>query len=151
MRGALSLAAALSIPESVAQRDEVLYLTFTVILAGLAVLAVPLPWLLEWLGFASTAVDEAEQDARIAVLRAALARLDELGVQDDGIRRLYESRIARLAGERGVREEHVDLRRELLGAERAELARLERDGKLGHAAARRIERQLDLEEAGLRR
>ena len=51
MRGALSLAAALSIPATVAHRDEILYLTFTTILAGLVVLAVPLPWLLDRLGF----------------------------------------------------------------------------------------------------
>jgi CPA1 family monovalent cation:H+ antiporter len=51
MRGALSLAAALSIPASVAHRDEILYLTFTTILAGLVVLAVPLPRLLDRLGF----------------------------------------------------------------------------------------------------
>jgi CPA1 family monovalent cation:H+ antiporter len=51
MRGALSLAAALSIPATVAHREEILFLTFTTILAGLVVLAVPLPWLLDALGF----------------------------------------------------------------------------------------------------
>jgi CPA1 family monovalent cation:H+ antiporter len=58
MRGALSLAAALSIPVSVAHRDEILYLTFTTILAGLVLLAVPLPRLLDRLGFG--VVDEKE-------------------------------------------------------------------------------------------
>jgi Na+/H+ antiporter len=51
MRGALSLAAALSIPLSVAHRDEVLFLTFTTILASLVLLGIPLPWLLARLGF----------------------------------------------------------------------------------------------------
>lgn len=51
MRGALSLAAALSIPAAVAHRDEILFLTFTTILAGLVVLALPFPWLLDRLGF----------------------------------------------------------------------------------------------------
>lgn len=51
MRGALSLAAALSIPATVAHRDELLFLTFTTILAGLIVLGIPLPWLLVRLGF----------------------------------------------------------------------------------------------------
>jgi NhaP-type Na+/H+ or K+/H+ antiporter len=51
MRGALSLAAALSIPVSVAHRDEVLFLTFTTILASLVLLGIPLPWLLQRLGF----------------------------------------------------------------------------------------------------
>ena len=153
MRGALSLAAALSIPAAVAQREQVLYLTFTTILAGLAVLALPLPWLLERLGFAGPAEDAAERQARIAVLRAALTRLDELGVDDDhGVRRLYETRLERVArSDDSTIDEHVDLRRELLGAERTELQQLERDGKLTYAAARRLERQLDLEETGLRR
>ena len=51
LRGALSLAAALSIPATVAHRDEILFLTFTTILATIVVLGIPLPWLLERLGF----------------------------------------------------------------------------------------------------
>ena len=47
MRGALSLAAALSIPAAVAHRDEILFLTFTTILATIVVLGIPLPWLLD--------------------------------------------------------------------------------------------------------
>jgi Na+/H+ antiporter len=153
MRGALSLAAALSIPAAVAQREQVLYLTFTTILAGLAVLALPLPWLLERLGFGAATEDDAERAARIHVLRAAIARLDELGVSGDhGVRRLYESRLERFArADERTLDEHLDLRRELLAAERAELQQLERDGKVTYAGARRIERQLDLEETGLRR
>ena len=148
MRGALSLAAALSIPVAVAQRNEILYLTFTTILAGLAVLAVPLPWLLDRLGFGGDD-DSAYRDARVAVIRAALRRLDDLGVSEEhGIRRLYESRLER-AHEPSV--EHLDLRREVIAAERAELSRLERDGEVGHAAALEIQRMLDLEEARLTR
>jgi len=113
------------------------------------VLAVPLPWLLERLGFAGGSLEASEQEARFAILRAALARLDDLGVEDDGIRRLYESRLERLGSDVADLREHADLRRELLAAERAELHRLERDGDLSYASARRLERQLDLEEAGL--
>jgi NhaP-type Na+/H+ or K+/H+ antiporter len=47
MRGALSLAAALSIPAAVVHRDEILLLTFTTIVGGLLLLAVPFPWLLD--------------------------------------------------------------------------------------------------------
>jgi CPA1 family monovalent cation:H+ antiporter len=47
MRGALSLAAALSIPAAVAHRNVILFLTFTTILGGLLLLAVPFPWLLD--------------------------------------------------------------------------------------------------------
>jgi CPA1 family monovalent cation:H+ antiporter len=118
MRGALSLAAALSIPVAVTERDEVLYLTFTVILATLVVLAVPLPWLLDALGFG-------EDDG--SELREARAALD-------------------LAAEGAVGG-----RREALVAERAELARLEREGHVGHATARELEQTLDLEEVWLSR
>lgn len=51
MRGALSLAAALSIPASVAHRDEILFLTFTTVLSSILLLGIPLPWLLDRLGF----------------------------------------------------------------------------------------------------
>ena len=121
MRGALSLAAALSIPASVAERDIVLYLTFTTILAGLVLLAVPLPWLLDLLGFppGGTSAGEAEAARRLRELvPAELSDLDEQ-------------------------------RRELIAAQRAELARLEAEGEISHAAARLVERRLDLEETAL--
>jgi CPA1 family monovalent cation:H+ antiporter len=121
MRGALSLAAALSIPASVAERDIVLYLTFTTILAGLVVLAVPLPWLLDALGFppGETGAGEAEATRRLRAL--VPDELRDLDAQ----------------------------RRELIAAQRAELARLEAEGEISHAAARAVERRLDLEETAL--
>jgi len=158
MRGALSLAAALSIPATVAHRDEILYLTFTTILAGLVVLAVPLPYLLERLGFAATE-GEPQVEVRVKVTQAALQRLDELAAEPwvdpadvASLRRLYESRIERLRSRSGVPPDgdvHLRLRRELLAAERAELQRLEREGEISATAARQIERQLDFEESSL--
>ena len=47
IRGALSLAAAFSIPSTVTHRNEILFLTFTTILGGLLLLAVPFPWLVD--------------------------------------------------------------------------------------------------------
>ncbi|MEN3342434.1 MAG: monovalent cation/hydrogen antiporter [Actinomycetota bacterium] len=165
MRGALSLAAALSIPAAVAHREEILFLTFTTILAGLVVLGIPFPWLLARLGFGlEEAVTPAEVRAGVAVTEAALARLAELERDDrvgpgvaGALRGLYESRVERLGARRdadgagSAADDYVGLRRELLAAERAELARLEREGELGFTAARHLERQLDHEESGLRR
>ena len=121
MRGALSLAAALSIPTAVAQREDVLFLTFTTILAGLVVLAIPLPWLLDRLGFPPGRHSPGESEAR-----ERLGRLvpDELRDLDDQ-------------------------RRLLITAQREELARLEDDGTISHGTAREIERRLDLEETAL--
>jgi CPA1 family monovalent cation:H+ antiporter len=160
MRGALSLAAALSIPVSVAARDEILFLTFTTILASLVVLGIPLPWLLERLGFGPVGPSRAELDARRAVADAALRRLDELAREESyppelvqSLRQLYESRIGRIQarsdGDGVGTERYRRLRRELLAAERAELRRRERTGAVGFSAARRIERQLDHEESSL--
>jgi CPA1 family monovalent cation:H+ antiporter len=156
MRGALSLAAALSIPGSVAHREEILFLTFTTILATLVVLAIPLPYLLERLGF--TAEGEHEVEARIKVAEAALQRLEQLegeqwatGDAVDGLEQFYRRRVEQLSASTDDADEHVRLRRELLAAERAELQRLERAGEISFGVAREIERRLDLEEAALSR
>jgi monovalent cation/hydrogen antiporter len=159
MRGALSLAAALSIPASVTHREEILFLTFTTILASLVVLAIPLPWLLEWLGFTGSSVERVVR-ARRRLTEAALDRLRELeGETDDeesldGLRHLYENRLDRLDSRLDAgpdrAEAHLRLRREAIAAERRALAQLESDGEIDFGAARRIERQLDLEESGLR-
>jgi Na+/H+ antiporter len=158
MRGALSLAAALSIPASVAHRDEILFLTFSTILGTMIVLGLPLPWLLTRLGVGPVGPDPAELEARRAVAGAALGRLDELqGEYPDeliaSLRQLYESRLGRLEarrdGSRLTTEGYQRLRRELLAAEREELRRREQDGAIGFGSARAIERQLDLEETAL--
>jgi monovalent cation/hydrogen antiporter len=162
MRGALSLAAALSIPASVAHRDEILFLTFTTIVAGLVVLGIPLPWLLGRLGFRAHPAGGVQVETRRALAEAALRRLDELDAEDwaaeeyvSSLRQLYAARIQRLdeqrdAGGAGL-DDYQRLRRELLAAERAELRRREREGAIGFTDARVIEHQLDHEESGLRR
>jgi len=160
MRGALSLAAALSIPASVGAREEILFLTFTTILGTLVVLAIPLPWLLDWLGFRA-ARSEQRLRARQRVTEAALERLRELEEEQAappevvaGLRRLYESRLgrlqARLEADADNADVHLRLRRELLAAERRTLDELERSGDVDWSSARAIEHQLDLEESGLR-
>jgi CPA1 family monovalent cation:H+ antiporter len=152
MRGALSLAAALSIPATVVHREEILFLTFTTILASLVVLAIPLPWLLEWLGFTASTEDR-ETNARRRLTEAALDRLGELDGPPsvvNGLRDLYEGRLARLDQRVDEANVHLELRRELLAAERQALWRLEESGEIDFSSAREIERQLDLEEAGLR-
>jgi Na+/H+ antiporter len=160
MRGALSLAAALSIPATVGAREDILFLTFTTILATLVVLAIPLPWLLDWLGFRATR-GEQRLRARQRVTESALERLRELEEEQvappeviAGLRRLYESRLgrlqARLEADSDSADVHLWLRRELLAAERRTLDELERSGEVDWTSARAIEHQLDLEESGLR-
>jgi len=161
MRGALSLAAALSIPASVVHRDEILFLTFTTILATLVLLGIPLPWLLAALGFGAQRVTPEELETRQALVESALRRLDQLETASAAgdasfraVRQLYERRWEQLSdghdGGRVALAEYLDVRRELLDVERSELRRREREGLIDFTTARKIERQLDHEESGLR-
>jgi Na+/H+ antiporter len=165
MRGAVSLAAALSIPRSIPHRELILFLTFTTILGGLLTQAVPLPWLLRALGLAGEeGMSRGEVEARLELARAALRRLDELADEDwvapeltEPLRGIYEQRAAqlraRLEPENGDGAASGDryrrLRQELLAAERRRLEQLGHEGKLTTSDARRIERELDLEQTRL--
>jgi CPA1 family monovalent cation:H+ antiporter len=154
MRGAISLAAAVSIPLSVSGRPQILYLTFIVLLVTLVGQGLSLPALLRALrdeGPRPWSPDEAV--ARLEAAQAALDRLDELeeeGVPEDKLRRLrdlYRARfracMAVLGGDRDgqpppdSRREYDDLRRDLIGVERDTLLDLRDSGRLrqGRCAA----------------
>ena len=168
MRGAISLAAALSVPAAIAERSEILLLTFGVIFVTLLGQGLTLPVLLRKLklpaGASQWAPDEAT--ARLEAAQAALDRLDELeheGAEGEPLRRLrelYRSRfavcVAVLSGELpedGRRElhEYGAMRRDLIAVERDALLRLRNSGKVRNDVIRRVQRDLDLDEARLRR
>jgi monovalent cation/hydrogen antiporter len=131
-----------------------------------------LPLLIRRLGLAEAEGEEEreETEARLLAAEAALARLDELAgetrVPEDTLtrmRELYEYRRRRFAarhsqqtesGEEGDGYEERSLtyqrfRRELLGVERAELLRLRSEGRISDEVRRRVERDLDLDDARL--
>jgi len=166
MRGAVSLAAALAVPASVAARPEILLITFGVILFTLVGQGLTLPGLLTALGLSGGRPwSPAEATARLEAAQSALDRLDELedeGVDEESLRRLRELYRARfrqclavLGGERdgGPPEDprlaYGALRRELIQVERAALLGLRRDGRVKTDVLRTIERDLDLDEARL--
>jgi monovalent cation/hydrogen antiporter len=167
MRGAISLAAALSVPAAVEEQPEILLLTFGVIFVTLLGQGLTLPPLLKLLALPSDnpfSPDEAL--ARLEAAQAALDRLDELeeeGAAEEPLRRLrelYRRRfavcVAALGGaavpEDGRRElqEYGAMRRELIAVERAALLGLRNDGRVSHDVVRSVERDLDLEEARIR-
>lgn len=165
MRGAVSLAAALSITGAVGHRQLILFLTFTTILGGLVLQAVPLPWLLRWLRVGDEReLRRREVEARVQLAQAALGRLDELTAEDGvseeltrPLHLLYEQRVARLEGrldpDRGRAKGDDDFRvvqRELVVAQRRMLARLLEEGKVSTGVARRLERELDLDQSRIR-
>jgi monovalent cation/hydrogen antiporter len=167
MRGAISLAAALSIATDIPGRSEVIFLTFVVILVTLVGQGLTLPALIKALKLPSDREWSPEEAiARLEAAQTALDRLDELE-QDDRIseeplrrlRELYQARFrqctAILAGEKAPdvfqeqRLRYGDVRRDLIQAERAAILSLRNDGKVSQDVQRLIERDLDLEEARL--
>jgi NhaP-type Na+/H+ or K+/H+ antiporter len=176
MRGAVSLAAALSLPLTTESgdpfpgRDLLIFLTFCVILATLVLQGLSLPYLINRLGIEDDGEEEREEiEARLRAAEAALEKIEELEgeewVREDTAERLrefYEFRRRRFATryndqpENGVEDGYEErsaayqrLRQELLSAERAALLQLRDEGHISDKARRRIERDLDLEEARL--
>jgi Na+/H+ antiporter len=172
MRGAVSLAAALAIPLTTdagtpfPQRELIIFLTFCVLLGTLVVQGLTLPVLIRTFGIEPDHLDEKEDTkARIHAAEAALVRLEEL-VEEDWIREdtaqrmrgFYNFRRDRFASRfdtdsDGAIEEqsrnYQRLRRELLEAERAAIVALRRQGVINDEAMRRLQRDLDLEDARL--
>src|SRR5438132_6740334 len=111
MRGAVSLAAALAIPLSTnagtafPERDLIIFLTFCVILGTLVVQGLTLPAVIRGLRIEPDHLEDREDaKARIKAADAALARLDELEVEDwvredtaERLRGLYRFRKNRFA------------------------------------------------------
>jgi Na+/H+ antiporter len=168
MRGAISLAAALSITAGVQGRAEVIFLTFIVILVTLVGQGLTLPALIRALRLPEGREwSPAEAIARLEAAQSALDRLDELEeekrIGEEPLRRLrdlYRARfrqcVAVIGGEKAPdamqeqRMRYGDVRRDLIQSERAAVLGLRNDGKVSQDIQRLIERDLDLEEARLR-
>jgi CPA1 family monovalent cation:H+ antiporter len=167
MRGSVSLAAALALPADFPARDEILFVTFAVILATLVLQGLTLPAVIRWSGAEDDGSEEAEDLlARRRATDAALRRLDELGelewTRDETVERmrgLYRYRTRRLevrAGEADGDEdyEHRSLKyqkmvREVIAAQREAVVALRNEGTISNDVMHRIERELDLEEERL--
>jgi CPA1 family monovalent cation:H+ antiporter len=166
MRGAVSLAAALSVPIALGGRDLIVFITFGVILVTLVGQGLTLPPLVRRLQVADDGGAEREDaKARIKAAEAALARLEELEaegwVREDTAERtrgLYRFRTNRFrARYEGVDDEGVEersqqyqrLRRELLEAERQAVLRLRNEGRITEEVMQRVQRDIDLEDLRL--
>jgi monovalent cation/hydrogen antiporter len=173
VRGAVSLAAALALPfwlpdgNGFPYRDLILFVTFGVIFVTLIGLGLGLPPVVRWLGVAQqgraehVAEIEAEIAARREALGAALKSLDAITddreLSDEVVKLLrarHETRANQLPDSLNPEADDVsaagiDLTRELIAKERMFIHILLRDGKITDETRRRIERDLDLEEASL--
>jgi monovalent cation/hydrogen antiporter len=172
VRGVVSLAAALAIPFATTtgtpfpDRDLILFVTFGVIVVTLIGQGSLLPGLARWLDLGRAAVEErrreraAELAARADALSMVQGRLDQLAAEGnispevlETLRTRHDYRAGRLpktatdAAEAAMAA--AEVRSNLIAAEREYIYRLLQDGKITDEARRRLERELDLEEASI--
>jgi monovalent cation/hydrogen antiporter len=169
MRGAVSLAAALAIPlstdagEQFPGRNLIIFTTFAVILGTLVLQGLTFPWVVRRTGLEEDPADvRLEAGAALYAVDAALAHLDEL-LADGSV---HPEIAERLRGYYLIKRSNLDAvvdvsmdeatrrsaafataRRELIAAERGALDDLRRVGTIDEEIRRRVERDLDLQEA----
>jgi CPA1 family monovalent cation:H+ antiporter len=172
MRGVDSLAVALAIPftilsgEPFPHRDLILFVTFGVIIFTLVGQGLMLPYVVCWLGLNRIGKREhkdeikAELRARKAALKQVERRLKKAikdhDLPDEAIEHLrtrHQSRVQILPTNLTEGLDHMrrtaKVKAELIDAEREFIYKLLRDGKITDEARRRIEYELDLEEASV--
>ena len=172
VRGVVSLAAALAVPLATAAgapfpyRDLILYVTFVLIVVTLVGQGLLLPAIVRALGLTRHAADErkrehtAEAAARSQALEVAQKRLERLAAEGKAspevltlMRAHHEYRSGRLpnvtADGSDLSAVAAGIRSELIAAEREFIYGLLQTGQITDEARRRIERELDLEEAGI--
>jgi CPA1 family monovalent cation:H+ antiporter len=170
MRGVVSLAAALALPLTLAdkvtpfpERDLLIFLTFAVILATLVGQGLTLPLVIRGLGVvADTGLEHEEAHARMAAAEAAVSRIEELAVEFpdhlpliDALRAQYGHRASHIDPHQGEEQldeseqelyEHRQIRGAVIEAEREALVRMRERGAVSDDVFRRVERDIDLEE-----
>ena len=169
VRGVVSLAAALALPLTTGagvpfpDRDLILFVAFGVIVVTLIGEGVVLAPVVRWLALPRDADEErrreneAELKARLQTLKVAQGELDRLatdGNTGSNVLELLRSRQANRARQvpkdsdsKAAVAAALALRAELINAERTYIYQLLREGQITDEARRRIERELDLEEA----
>jgi CPA1 family monovalent cation:H+ antiporter len=172
VRGVVSLAAALAIPfalnngQPFPHRDMILFITFGVIIITLVGQGLMLPHVVRWIGLTRLGKEEqagaiqSELEARASALEQVEKRLEkviaERELHDDVVQLLRtrnESRRQILPTNMDDALSHVrqsaELKKELIDIERDFIYQLLREGKITDEARRRIEYELDLEEASV--
>lgn len=173
MRGALSLAGALSIPVIAAShafpaRDQVIFLVYCVVLGTLIVPSFTLKALVQRLSLGQSEQMRAQEvAARIRVAHAALAQLEEIAEEHEipeevvaRLRGIYELRLNRLESSRQEQSLHEDgghdgpgsqeLGERLVDAQRRAIEEIRSERAVGAQVLQRIQHDVDLEATRLR-
>lgn len=168
VRGAVSLAAALALPEVAADgspfpgRLGIVACTLVVILITLIGQGLTLPLLVRWLGLKADEATEAElRQAREALLRAGISRLDGFCSEEQCPIAVYRYRdtmadqLAELKSEDAAEREHAsrrlaisaEVRRAVYAAQSAELLRLRDQERINDVSHFELQLELDRERA----
>jgi Na+/H+ antiporter len=154
MRGMVTLAAALALPEAFPQRGLVVLSALAVVLGTLIVQGITLEPLIRLLRFpVDITQHEGLERARVALAAVAQTELDK---RDDAAAKLLreELRLERISDQRSTHESDgtVDaLRLATIRTQRAALSRMLRDGAIDDENFRALERELDLSEVAASR
>jgi monovalent cation/hydrogen antiporter len=170
LRGAISLAAALSIPalargRPFPGRDLIVFTTFCVVVATLVGQGTSLPWLLGRLHLVGSRTERDQHRlAHRRLAEAALGRLDRWEADEelseemtDILRGQYQRRLDQVREEGTASDSALAIgtasiaesQHQLLVLQRQVVRRLHRAGRISFAVMRDVERELDLEQAQL--
>lgn len=164
MRGVVTLAVALTLPENMPGRDLMLIAAFAVILVTVVVQGSTLGWLIDRVrpedDDAPAEVDLPAAEAAVARAKLAVAEVRAYGSDGTLIHpQLLESYRKRAdATDRYAQDaarfmediqSHFDVMLAAIAAGRAELVRLHREGRIEDEVLHDLERDLDLEELGI--
>ncbi len=173
MRGIVSMAAALSIPAFIGlnpfpHRSEIIFLSFAVILFTLLFQGLTLPFVIKKLKIKKHSILAEEYDIRLQLIKDSKDYIDEnFGYANDRLRGLlhakYDTRESllqqthlpknkqkKISNSTSIFNEYAEWELELLQMERAKANELHKHGKASEEVFRKIEREIDLEEARLR-
>ncbi len=163
LRGAISLALALSLPAALGPDQEILrVMTFGVVLFTLLVQGTSMGWVIDRLHIirrSQAQVDYERSHARLTAVRAAQVRLDHLHRQGlistqawEALRPEMEQRVAAMAdalrgvlrAEPALEAQELDTaRREMLRAQRSALLGLRRDGVIAQDVYEQLSHEID--------
>ena len=174
MRGVISLAAAIALPEALEngnplpQRDLIIFLAFSIIFVTLVLQGLTLPFVVRLLKIGEGSGgkdprDKEEESARREMLLSALSHLERTRAEDasefreiyDDLTGHYQHKLAVVSGEEDPehalspahRERHAGILRDLLRVERQTVIRLRDQGRINDETLRQLEYELDLREA----
>ncbi|PKA43639.1 Na+/H+ antiporter [Rhizobium sullae] len=162
VRGVVTLALALSLPDAFPGRDFILVIAFAVIMGTVLLQGTTLGAVISWAGLRGTEAEGAPMtmsQAEAAMAQVQFAKVKSLAFDTDGnlihpqLLRRYEHRATAIIDYAQRTEDyvpmlhaHFDVVLEAVAVGRTELIRLHRAGQIDDETLRELERDLDLEE-----